>query len=187
MPNKYVKYFQILFLICTLTLGAGTVRAADLVAALAKSKITLADGIRQATNSTAVAISAKFEFDDAGNLSLSVYAAEKGLAVAPDENVLQELAGSPEQSQWKPEIEVFKDVPHVARSSEQLTLLSLTRLTLLDLIHKAEKVQPGTVFSITPEMKQRQPVALVLINDSGKVIELSYNLLNGTLIKTRRL
>ena len=64
-----------------------TARAAEpaasqavLVAALSKSKLTLADAIRQAAKTGDVAISAKFEFDDAGKLSLSVYTAERGAA-----------------------------------------------------------------------------------------------------------
>jgi len=97
-----------------------------------------------------------------GKLSLSVYTATKGVSTPAEENVLEELSGSPEQTPWKPEVEVFKDVPHVARSSEQLTLMSLTRFTLLDLIGKLQPAQRGTVFSITPEIKQHKPVAVVL-------------------------
>ena len=54
-----------------------------------------------------------------GKLSLSVYTAEKGLSIPPEQNVLQELSGSSEQDKWQPTVEVFKDVPHVARSSQQ--------------------------------------------------------------------
>lgn len=184
------KYSQRLILISALVLGVSTVHAApqgDLVAALAKSKLTLADGIRQITKTGDLAISAKFEFDDNGKLSLSVYSAQKGLSVAPEENILQELAGDPEQSPWKPDIEVFKDVPHVARSSEQLTVLSLARLTLLDVINKVQEKHLGTVFSITPEIRQHKPVVIVLVANNGKVTELTYNLLDGALIATRRL
>ena len=184
-----LRHIQRLALACSLALGVGAAHAAstqaDLVAALTKSKLTLADGIREATHDGAVAISAKFEFDDAGKLSLSVYSAKKGLSTAAEENVLEELAGSPEQTPWRPEVEVFKDVPHVARSSEQLTLLSLTRVTLLDLIGKAQQAQRGTVFSITPEIKQHKPVAVTLIASGGKVTELTYNLLDGKLMETR--
>src|SRR5438034_10567611 len=97
-----------------------------LLEALGKSKHTLIDGVRQAAKGSAVPISAKFEMED-GKLSLSVYTAEKGLSVAPEKNVLQELSGSPEEEKWTPKAEVFKDVPHVARSSEQLTLMALGR------------------------------------------------------------
>jgi hypothetical protein len=182
------RHIRELVLACSLALGASAAHCAgqaDLVAALAKSKLTLADGIREATKDGGVAISAKFEFDDAGKLSLSVYSAKKGISVAAEENVLEELSGSPEQSPWKAEVEVFKDGPHVARSSEQLALLSLTRLTLLDLISKAQPAHRGIVFSITPEIKQRKPVAVVLVANGGKVTELTYNLLDGKVMETR--
>src|SRR2546423_15178703 len=90
--------------------------------ALAKSKLSLLAGIRQASQGSARAISAKFELED-GKLSLSVYTAEKGLAVPAEKNVLQELSGSPEQDKWTPKVEVFKDVPHVSRSPDKLTRL----------------------------------------------------------------
>ena len=158
---------------------------ASLVSALSKSKLTLTDAIRDAAKKGGAVISAKFEFDDAGKLSLSVYTAEKGLSVAPEENVLQELSGSPEQSPWKTKAEVFKDVPHVARAAEQLTLLALSRRTLLEVIANAQKKQPGTVFSITPALKDHKPVAVVLIASNGKVTELSYDLQGGALLQTR--
>jgi len=187
MPRRHI---QKLILICSLALGLNSVHAAsqaDLVAALPNSKLTLEDGIRQAASDGGVAISAKFEFDDAGKLSLSVYSAKKGLSVPATENVLEELAGSPEQSAWKPEVEVFKDAPHIARSSEQLALLSRTRLTLVDFIGKAQAVQPGTVFSISPNVNQHKSVAVVLVANGGKVVELTYNLMDGKLLKTNPL
>ena len=63
------SFFQRLILACSLTLGVSVVQAAsqaDLVAALSKSKLTLADGIRQATSDGEAALSAKFEFDNQG-------------------------------------------------------------------------------------------------------------------------
>ena len=80
-----------------------------LLKVLPNSKQQLADGIHQATKATEVPISAKFELDDNGKLSLSVYTAEKGLASDAENNVLKELSGSPESGQWSPEAEVFKE------------------------------------------------------------------------------
>src|SRR5882724_1038992 len=108
-----------------------------LLAALPKSKVTLVQGIEQAAAKEAV-ISAKFELEG-GKLSLSVYTVEKGLGADAEHNVLKELSGSPEGSKWSPETEVFKDVPHVSRASQQLTLMSLTKVSLLDVIKRAEK------------------------------------------------
>jgi len=139
-----------------------------LLKALSKSKHTLIDGVRQAAKSGAVPISAKFELED-GKLSLSVYTAEKGLAVAPEKNVLQELSGSPEAEKWAPSVEVFKDVPHVARSSEQLTLMALGKTSLADIIARVQKTQSGTVFSVTPVIRNHKPTAEVLVSDQGKI------------------
>src|SRR5881296_1175876 len=65
-----------------------------LLKVLSNSKHSLADGIRQATKSTEVPISAKFELDDNGKLSLSVYTAEKGLTTDAEHNILKELSGN---------------------------------------------------------------------------------------------
>ena len=135
---------------------------------LGKSKVTLLDGVRQAAKDGAAPISAKFELED-GKLSLSVYTAGKGVAVPPEKNVLQELSGSPESGTWSPNVEVFKDVPHVARSSEQLTLMALGKGSLADLIDRVAKSQTGTVFSVTPVVRNHKAVAEVLVADKGKV------------------
>lgn len=148
-----------------------------LVNALAQSKLTLVEGIRQAAKTGEVPISAKFEFDDGGKLSLSIYTAEKGLSGDAEHNVLKELSGSPEQKDWKPETEVFKDVAHVARASEQLTLLRLSRHSLVEILESAQKKHPGTVLAITPMVKAHQPVFVVLeAVGKDKVIELDYRL-----------
>src|SRR6267378_5216637 len=137
-----------------------------LLEALGKSKLTLLDGVRQAAKGGAVAISAKFELED-GKLSLSVYTAGKGLSVPPEQNVLQELSGSPEGEKWMPNVEVFKDVPHVARSSEQLTLMALGKSSLADIIARAQRAQSGTVFSVTPVIRNHTAVTEVLMSDNG--------------------
>ena len=158
----------------------------ELLKALPKSKHTLAQGIQQAAaKSPEVSISAKFELED-GKLSLSVYTAEKGLGTDAEHNVLKELAGSPEANKWDPEVEVFKDVPHVSRASQQLTLMSLTTHSLLEIIKQAEKDQPGTVFSITPVLHVRKAQFEVLVASQGKAIKLNYDLTTGKAIKTAK-
>ena len=160
---------------------------AKLLPLLSKSKQTLAAGVQQAAaKSPEAAISAKFELDDDGKLSLSVYTAEKGLGVDAEHNVLKEVAGSPEVQPWKTEVEVFKDVEHVARASEQLTLMALSKFSLLDIIKKAEKDQPGTVFSITPVLRERKPQFVVLVAAEGKVVELAYDLMTGENVKPKK-
>jgi hypothetical protein len=151
-----------------------SVHAADaketqaLLKELGKAKVSLLDGVRQATKGSGIPISAKFEIED-GKLSLSVYTAEKGLAVEAEKNVLQELAGSPEQEKWTPYVEVFKDVEHVARSAEQLTLMALGKASLAQVIERVRTTQPGTVFSVTPVIRNHRPMAEVLVADKGKV------------------
>jgi hypothetical protein len=159
---------------------------AALVKALPQSKHSLMDGLRQATKPPEVPISAKFEFDDAGKLSLSVYTAEKGISVDPEKNVLKELSGSPAQDKWTPEVEVFKDVPHVARSSQQLTLMSISRFTLVDIVAKAQKEHGGTVLSVAPMIRDRKPVFGVLMADKGKVTEFHYGVLDGNSVPVGR-
>ena len=163
-------------------LGANLALAADsgkdqaaLVKALSESKMSLMDGLRQATKLPEVPISAKFEFDDKGKLSLSIYTAEKGVAVEAEKNVLKELSGSPAQAKWAPEVEIFKDVTHVSRSSQQLTLMSLSGATLVDIVAKAQKEHGGTVLSVKPMMNNNKPAFAVLIADKGKVTQFNYD------------
>lgn len=139
-----------------------------LLGELGKAKVSLRDGVRQAAHDGAAPISAKFELED-GKLSLSVYTAEKGLKVDPEKNILQELSGSPEQDRWTPNAEVFKDVEHVARSSEQLTLMALGKASLVDIIERTQKAQPGTVFSVRPVIRNHRPAAEVLVAEKGVV------------------
>src|SRR5947207_584999 len=86
-----------------------------------------------------------------------------------EKNVLQELSGSPEQDKWTPRTEIFKDVPHVARSAEQLTVMALGRKSLVAVIAEVRKTHPGAVFSVTPTIKNHKPVAVVLVAQKGKV------------------
>jgi hypothetical protein len=142
-----------------------------LVQELSKTKLTLLDGIRQSIQGGAAPISAKFELED-GKLSLSVYTAGKGLSVPAEENVLQELSGSPEGGKWDPKTEVFKDVPHVSRSAEQLTVMALGHRSLADVVAAAQKAQAGKVFSVTPVVSNHKPMAEILVANKGKVVKL---------------
>jgi hypothetical protein len=165
----------------TLALSYGSRATGDDSAALAKSlsrsKHSLAEGVKQVSRAPETAISAKFEFDDAGKLSLSVYTAEKGLGVDAEHNVLKEYGGSPEQAAWKPEIEVFKDVAHVARASEQRTLMALSKMSLVDAIAMAEKEKGGQVLSITPIVEGHDAYFAVKTVSGDKVVESKIKLL----------
>ena len=179
MKHKERRYSHVFSLIAALSVAGwfgwqpahaeGDSKELQAVAqALIKSKLSLLEGIRQVSHGSAAAISAKFELED-GKMSLSIYTAEKGLAVSAEDNVLQELSGNPEEDKWTPKTEVFKDVPHAARAAEQLALMSLSRKSLSAIIDDVQKTHPGTVFSITPAIKNHKPVAVVLIAQKGKV------------------
>ena len=166
--------------------STATIRTEDpLLKALSQSKHSLADGIQQVSKSPEVAISAKFELEDE-KLSLSVYTAENGLGVEAEHNVLKEYGGGPEGEAWKPEVEVFKDVEHVSRASEQLTLMAISPASLADMVRKAAKDQPGTVYSITPSLRDRKPVFIVLVADKDKTVELAYDLTTGEAVKSKK-
>jgi hypothetical protein len=64
--------------------------------------------------------------------------------------------------------------------------MSLARVSLLDVIERAQRTRLGTVFSITPEVKSRQAVAVVLIAKDGAVKETVYSLQNGALLSTKQ-
>jgi len=156
---------------------------ADLLKALPSSKQTLAAGVKQAgAKPPETAISAKFELDDKGQLALSVYTAEKGLGVDAEHNVLKELIGAPAEA-WHPEVEVFKDVPHVSRSAQQLAVMAISKLTLDDVIKQAAKDQAGTVYSVIPVFRDRKPVFAVKVAAEGKTVELSYDAVTGAIVK----
>jgi hypothetical protein len=150
-----------------------------LLQVLNNSKVGLAEGVQQLNKGEEAAISAKFELGDDKKLSLSVYTAEKGLGADPEHNVLKEFSGSPEKAAWAPEAEIFKDIPHVARASGQLTLMALAKHSLANFIARAHKQHKGTVFSAIPEVQNHRPMLVVLIADEGKVSEVRYDLETG--------
>jgi uncharacterized membrane protein YkoI len=153
-----------------------------LLLVLNNSKVGMAEGVQQLTKGGEAAISAKYELDDNKKLSLSVYTAEKGLGADPEHNVLKEFSGSPEQSLWAPQAEVFKDIAHVSRASGHLTLMALAKYSLADFIAMAQKQHKGKVFSAIPEVQNRRPVLLVLIADKDKVKAVRYDLETGRVI-----
>jgi hypothetical protein len=146
---------------------------------ITKTKASLSDGIRHASTS-ATPISAKFEFDEKGKLSLSVYTAGKGTGVDAEGNVLKEWAGTPEEGQWTPAAEIFKDIAHVARASEQRTLMALTSKTLVEIAAKADRENLGSTYSITPALKGRKAYFDVWLLNKGKTAEVKYDLLSGS-------
>jgi hypothetical protein len=112
------------------------VELGDDLSILNRSQISLADGITTAQQ-TGPVIEAKFELDDNKNLSLSLYPTGKGLDVDAERNVFQELSGDPAQSPFQGSLDVFKDQEHLTRSARDLTLVQLSRVSLLDAVNAA--------------------------------------------------
>lgn len=173
-------------------IGAGTqINAAEygnghdygpLLKELTKTRLSLADGLRQKTGATEIPISAKFELKG-GRLKLSVYTAEKGLAVAAEHNVLMEYLGSPESSVWRPDVKIFEDYAHIARSAMYLTILQRSPYTLADMIQSAREDRPGAVFSVKPKSVRGKHYFEVLVAHQGTVDELHYDALTGELVE----
>jgi hypothetical protein len=178
-----------LFLAATTLLGPAALAGGDasgdaaLVQALPNAKCSLLEGVRKAAKSPPIAISAKFE-DEGKGLSLSVYTAGRGADVEAEANVLQELAGDPTQAEWKPTTETFADVQHVARASEQLTLMRTTKRSLGDAIASADSYlqhfHDATVFSIAPAVRDGRGVFLVGVAVAGQAYHLVFDLQTGT-------
>ncbi|MES2947031.1 MAG: hypothetical protein V4858_00675 [Pseudomonadota bacterium] len=131
----------------------------------------MVDGIRRAGQQEGFPISAKLEM--AGqDLHLSVYTAKLGRDVAAEKNELIELKGDAAKASWTPEKEVFSDKPHIARASMHLTIMQQTGLGLADLLKKAAPQHQGTIYSITPEVRNGKPAfKLLLLSAPGKVNE----------------
>lgn len=156
-----------------------------LVALLPRSRHTIAQAVRQAEYPCPhePVISARFERNHDGKLSLSLASAEKGLSVAAEHNVLKELVASPESERWTPAVEVFKEVEHVARAATELTLAALSKFTLLEVLERAEKDEPGIVYAITPVVVERRALWVVRVSTKAGVVSLRYDLLSGERIK----
>lgn len=158
--------------------GGAEATAPDLLQDLPKARVSLGEGVRLAARPPAVAISAKYELDGQGNLSLSVYTAGKGLGADAEHNLLQQWSGSPEVAAWKPEAETFKDPEHLARAAEQVTLWRLAHATLAEILARVGS-HGGFVFSVTPEVRGGKAELVVLVAREGRVLESIFDLATG--------
>ncbi len=138
----------------------------DLLTMLPAARMSLAAGFDQAASDGFV-ISGKFELSEegAGPISLSVYTARAGKETLPEENELVELAGDPTGSAWAPGAEVFEDFEHIARASQQLTLMQTTSATLASVARAAASL--GTVYRVEPAVVQGRAVFRLLVAEEG--------------------
>ena len=147
------------------------------VAALAKTSHTLSDGIAQVALGTEVPIEAKFEVED-GVLYLSVYTSAMGLETIAEENSFKEYKGDATLAAWAPETEVFEDFEHIARSAQYHTLLSMTAVTIPQIIDAASE-GGATVISVKPKVVEGKPVFEVFVMRDGQPVKQLYDLTNG--------
>lgn len=118
---------------------------------LAQSRTSLAQGITKAQQ-TGPVIEAKFELDDQKKLSLSVYPVGQSLDVDAERNKFQELAGDPTVRPFNGSLAVFQDQEHLTRSARDLTLVQLSRVSILEAVQATSP--EGFVFWAIPTIRR---------------------------------
>jgi hypothetical protein len=179
---KKLKISAISALLALFALSHAAVAADDpVLTQLPNAKISLLDGIKQAEKASGPVISAKFELDDSGKLSLSIYTAPAGLNTPAEANPMTELSGDPTVLPFAPGAEVFADKEHIARASTHLAVMQLSRLSLVEIIDEALEVQKGLPYSVVnPMIRNHKAVADVFILDrKGKSVQVTVNVQTG--------
>jgi hypothetical protein len=126
----------------------------------------MTDAAKQTERSVGTLIEAKFEPDHDNHLSLSLYPLGKSVSVDATNNLFQEAAGDPTGTTFAPGLEVFHDFEHLARSTRDLTLVQLSRLTLRDAIDRARYL--GFVYWAIPTMQAgRAGYGVYAVDDDG--------------------
>jgi len=133
---------------------------AKAVPLLSQATVTLLQGIKQTQAKYGRVIEAKFELDDSGALSLSVYAAPKGY------DVFDEVSGSPTSAPWKPSSEVIKEREDLVNSAFDLTIVQEGGVGLAAAVRHALAQQPGIPYWAVPTLHGKQPAIGVYIRSS---------------------
>ena len=79
-------------------------------------------------------------------------------------DVIQEAAGDPTGTSFTPGLEVFHDFEHLSRSTRDLTIVQLSKLTLRDAIERARYF--GFVYWAIPTIRGTQSGYGVYVYDS---------------------
>jgi hypothetical protein len=116
-----------------------------------KATTTMADALAATEAKYGPTIEAKYELDDSGALSLSVYPAGKGGGLDAERNLFEEASAAP-ASPWSPSLEIFHDQEHLTRSARDLTLVQLSRVSLADVV--AEASEYGSVYWAIPTIQE---------------------------------
>jgi hypothetical protein len=164
------------------TVGSGGVAwsadadQAALLKALPGAKVTLEQGIAQVAKGSEVPTEAQYEMED-GKLMLSIYTSAKGFTTAAEDNSFNEYGGDATVQTWTPKKEVFADLKHIARSAQYHTLLSMTKLTIPEIINRA--AADGTVFSVKEKIHNGRPVFEVMTARGDTAKTTFYDLTTG--------
>lgn len=136
---------------------------AKAVPLLSQAKVSLLQGIKQTQAKYGRVIEAKFELDDSGALSLSVYAAPKGY------DVFDEVSGSPTSAPWKPSSEVIKEREDLVNSAFDLTIVQEGGVGLAAAVRRALAQQPGIAYWAVPTLHGKQPsIGIYIRSSDGK-------------------
>jgi hypothetical protein len=130
---------------------ARTPELGDDLRVLKTSKLTMAQGLVEAAKLGPV-IEAKFELNDAKELSLSLYPTSQAMTVDAERQVFEELSGDPTKAPFSGGVEVFADQEHLTRSARDLTLLQLGKKTLAQAVAEVPS-SAGFVFWAIPTMR----------------------------------
>jgi hypothetical protein len=134
---------------------------------VSQAKVAMADGIAASEAQYGPTIEAKYELDDSGKLSLSIYPAGKPITLDAERNLFEEASGDPTATPWQPGLEVFHDQEHLTRSARDLTLLQLSRRSLGDTVAWAG--QFGRVYWAIPTISEgRAGFGMYLLDDEGE-------------------
>lgn len=151
-----------------------------IISLLKDSKVSLLEAVNYAEKSSGATTSAKFEVED-GKLMLSVYTVPEGLGVEPEKATLTELSGAAVDGLSALKAEVFTDKEHIARASVHMTLFQLSKMTLRQVIERAQSQQYGEAIDVrNPVVRNRRPVAdVVIVDEKNKPVTVTVDLLSG--------
>jgi hypothetical protein len=156
---------------------AGDTTSPKLIDELPTSRVTI-DSALAAVKPPAVPISAKFELDQRGQLSLSVYIASRGTNDAGTK-ALEEVSGDP-LGPWSPKVETLKSSGDITDGVAQRRFMAKTSLTLEAIARRALADQPGVVFSVLPgRIDARDAFVALVLGPNRQVATLAYDLKTG--------
>jgi hypothetical protein len=139
-----------------------------------QSKVKMSAALRKLANSHKYGgfTEAKFELDDNGTLSLSIYPVKEALDVDAERQTFFELAGDPTLTTFAPTESTFAvpDEEHLTRAARDLTIVQTARMSLLDAVTKAEsKFSGGFVYWAIPTVRGTRSGFGVYILDSNNM------------------